>query len=68
MGRRRLIPSREAAAYLGVADQTLANWRYLGKGPRFYRVGQLIKYDERDLDDYLEGVAVEGERSPDAVA
>lgn len=63
---RRWLTSREASAFLGLADQTLANWRYLGKGPRFYRVGQLVKYDERDLDAWLEAGVVEGDRAGDA--
>jgi len=68
MARRKLVGKKEAAAYLGLAEQTLANWRYLGKGPRYFRVGQLIKYDENDLDAWLEAGAVEGDRATDAVA
>lgn len=68
MPTRRLLRSSEAAQYLGVAEQTLANWRYLGKGPRFFRVGQLVKYDERDLDGWLDERAVAGDRTPDAAA
>jgi hypothetical protein len=66
MPRRKLIGHRAAADYLGVQPQTLANWRYLGKGPRYFRVGQLIKYDERDLDAWLDAGAVAGDRGTDA--
>lgn len=59
MARRELIPPREAAPHIGVAEQTLANWRYRGEGPRFYRVGQLIKYDRSDLDAWLDERASE---------
>lgn len=55
MARRCLVDQREAARYLGVKVHTLENWRYLGKGPRFYRVGQLVKYDQADLDAWLDG-------------
>lgn len=65
---RRWNSSREASAYLGLAEQTLANWRYLGKGPRYYRVGQLVKYDERDLDLWLEAGAVDSDRADDRPA
>ena len=54
MQARELVGSPGAARYIGVQPQTLANWRYLGKGPRYYRVGQLVKYDVRDLDRWLE--------------
>jgi excisionase family DNA binding protein len=59
---RRWLNSQEAAEYLGLKNQTLANWRYLGKGPRYFRVGQLVKYDERDLEEWLEAGAVAGDR------
>ena len=66
---RKLLGSEDAADYLGVRPQTLANWRHLGgRGPRYLRVGALVKYDERDLDAWLESRAVEGDRTPDAAA
>lgn len=65
---RRWMTSRETAEHLGVADQTLANWRYLSRGPRYYRVGQLVKYDQADVDRWIEAGAVEGDRTPDAAA
>lgn len=65
---RRLLTSRQAAEHLGLKEQTLANWRYQRKGPPYFRVGALVKYDERDLDAWLEAGAVEGDRSPDVPA
>ena len=32
-----LLTSREAAAYLGVAPETLDNWRCQGRGPAFIK-------------------------------
>lgn len=54
MNNRKLVSASEAADYLGLAEQTLTNWRYRGRGPRFYRVGQLVKYDRADLDAWLD--------------
>jgi hypothetical protein len=34
-----LLPSPQAAAWLGVKPQTLRKWRCQGKGPRFVRMG-----------------------------
>lgn len=62
MMARKLLGQRETADYLGVRPQTLANWRYLSKGPRYFRVGQLVKYDERDVDAWLDAGAVAGDR------
>lgn len=50
-----LLNEQQAAELLGVAPKTLAMWRsYRRPGPRFIRVGRLIKYRRRDLDAWLE--------------
>lgn len=49
----RPLSNGEAAEWLGVAPETLATWRYLGKGPRYYRAGSRIKYFLADLRDFL---------------
>lgn len=47
-----LIPSREAAAYIGVSPETLENWRVRGEGPPFHktpgRTGKVL-YDPADI-------------------
>ena len=50
------LQSTAAAAYLGVARQTLANWRVRGEGPRYARLGKSgarIVYRVSDLDLFL---------------
>lgn len=45
----------EAAAYLGVNAQTLANWAHTGKvGIPHHKVGRKVIYMKSDLDNYLE--------------
>jgi hypothetical protein len=39
---------------LGIPPGTLANWRYQGTGPRFYRVGRHVRYKLSDVLDWLE--------------
>lgn len=55
----RLTPS-EAAAYLGRNTETLARWRKLGQGPRWYRLSNKgrapVFYLARDLDLFIEMV------------
>ena len=48
-----------ASEILGCAPRTLDNWRSQGRGPRFVRVGRLIRYRIADLDAYLEANKVE---------
>ncbi len=44
----------EAAAYLGVNTQTLANWACTGKVEiPHYKVGRKVIYMKSDLDGYL---------------
>ncbi|HDU1478183.1 TPA: helix-turn-helix domain-containing protein [Klebsiella pneumoniae] len=44
----------EAAAYLGVNAQTLANWAHTGKvGIPYHKVGRKVIYMKSDLDNYL---------------
>lgn len=42
----------EAAKRLGLSPKTLENWRCLGKGPAFLKVGAKILYDDADLDAF----------------
>lgn len=46
--------TRGAAKRLGLAPQTLANWRHLRKGPPYVRIGGNIIYRRIDLDAYEE--------------
>lgn len=51
------LPSPSAAQYIGVAPQTLANWRALGKGPRYRRDGRLhsrVFYKVADLNTWID--------------
>lgn len=46
-----LVDEREASAILGIAIGTLRNWRALGKGPKYRKVGQrAVRYLRRDLE------------------
>ncbi|WP_071829040.1 helix-turn-helix domain-containing protein [Citrobacter sp. S-77] len=44
----------EAAAYLGVKNQTLANWACTGKVKiPFHKIGRKVLYMRSDLDAFL---------------
>jgi excisionase family DNA binding protein len=44
----------EAAAYLGVNPQTMANWAHTGKvAIPHYKVGRKVIYMKTDLDGFL---------------
>lgn len=48
-----LIDEARLAARLGVSRATLQSWRYAGRGPRYLKLGRLIRYREADVDAYL---------------
>ena len=49
-----LVTEYEAAAILCVSVQTLRNWRWQGRGPRFSKIGKrLIRYNRADLTDFV---------------
>jgi hypothetical protein len=37
----------------------LAQWRYFGRGPAFYKIEKRIRYDGRDLNAYLQAQRVD---------
>lgn len=48
------LDTKQAAEHVRLAPKTLANWRALGIGPAFRRVGRVIRYDAAELDRYVE--------------
>ena len=44
---------RDAAAYLGMAEKTLAQWSSEGRGPRMCRVGGRVFYFKDVLDAFI---------------
>jgi hypothetical protein len=49
------MTARDAAAYLGVAEKTLANRRCRGTGPQFVKLGR-VYYFRDDLDAWVRGL------------
>ena len=49
-----LLGEEEAAIVLGLAVQTLRNWRSVRKGPPYLKLGRAIRYDPADLETYRE--------------
>jgi hypothetical protein len=52
MGERAYLTSKELADRWRLSDQTLANWRYAGKGPPFIRVGARVLYPIEGINAY----------------
>ena len=66
-----LLTSEQAGVYLHIQARTLANWRVLGRGPRYVRSGSRALYRQADLDAFLDARTFEhmaDERARRAVA
>lgn len=48
------MDTKQTAEHMRLAPKTLANWRALGIGPAFRRVGRVVRYDAAEVDRYLE--------------
>lgn len=49
-----LRKTSEAAKRLNLAESTLEKKRLTGRGPRFIKMGRIVRYDDADLDAYIE--------------
>jgi Helix-turn-helix domain len=57
-----LVDETEAAAILSAAVRTLRNWRALGKGPRYRKIGaRMVRYHRADLAEFQKVMAGETE-------
>ena len=53
-----MLNTSDAAAYLGNRKATLETWRTLGRGPRYIKIGRLVRYRACDLEAYIESRCV----------
>jgi predicted DNA-binding transcriptional regulator AlpA len=52
----KLLTQGEVKEITGLADSTLEQWRIKGKGPKFIKVGRLVRYRSSDLHAYIAGL------------
>ncbi len=50
----QLLKEDEVAQVLQCTQSALRRWRREDRGPRFVRVGRLIRYSKSDLEDFIE--------------
>ena len=51
-----------AAEKLGVAVQTLRNWRCQRKGPPYLKIGRNVRYQCEDLYEYKQNKRIDPEK------
>ena len=50
----RLLKPKQAAAYLGSSVSALSQYRALGIGPEYFKIGKMVRYRISDIDKWLE--------------
>lgn len=59
---QHLLTEAEAADYLhDIPPGTLRQWRHLGRGPAYVRLGRHVRYRPEDLDAFIQANRVERE-------
>ena len=48
------ICTKIAARIIGLGHRTLEQWRHLGKGPPYLKVGRQVRYRRYDIDVWLQ--------------
>lgn len=51
--RPKWLSPAQAAIYTGLPMRTLEQYRTEKKGPKFSRVGKHVRYNSRDVDNWL---------------
>ena len=54
----RLLNTRDASAYTGMSETRFKNQRWRGTGPRYIKIGRLVRYRADDLLAFIDGTEV----------
>ena len=54
-----LLNTHEAAKYLKISSGTMTNWRNRKRGPAYIKVGNNIRYQISDLQEWIKRQRVE---------
>lgn len=56
------LNEKEAASFLGLSRQSLANWRCQRRGPVYHKIGGRIIYRAEDLEQFLHANRIDPSR------
>ena len=54
MEQERMLTDEQAAEFLGMAKQTLRNWRTFGRGPDYLKMGRSVRYKLSSLQRFTD--------------
>jgi Helix-turn-helix domain len=50
---RQFLNEKQVSERYGWGLSTLRNWRFLGRGPAYSKVGKSVRYNLADLEDFM---------------
>jgi hypothetical protein len=57
---QNFLTEKEVALQINVSLASLRRWRLLQQGPRFIKVGALVRYRPEDLEHWMEALPAGG--------
>lgn len=54
----QLLSDVDVAKVYGIKVATIRKWRIIGKGPRWIKLGSLVRYKVSDVNEFLESCPV----------
>lgn len=57
---QQLLNENDVALQLSVTKAALRRWRLEGRGPRFLKLGSLVRYQQNDISAWLQTCPVGG--------
>lgn len=52
--KRKLLTPLQVADWLDLSPNTVNQWRYLKRGPRYLKIGKNVRYSEEDVVAWLD--------------
>jgi predicted DNA-binding transcriptional regulator AlpA len=49
-----MLNKEDLATFLAMSTKVLSNWRWRGSGPRWVKVGRLVRYRREDVLAWIE--------------
>ena len=57
--RRRFIDEKELADLFDISIQTARNWRFLRKGPSYFKINRMVRYDFDEALRFMDSFKVD---------
>ncbi|WP_417793258.1 helix-turn-helix transcriptional regulator [Terasakiella pusilla] len=63
----QFLTEKEFAERFGLAEATVRSWRVLGKGPKFLKIGRIVRYRLSDVLNWEETLVCSSTSQAEAV-